>query len=54
MIQRALQDPLAEMMLAGEVADDAVLPVRAVEDGLRIGDRVAASGRPRPEDAVVH
>ncbi len=53
-IQRALQDPLAEMLLAGDIADDVTMPVRAVEGGLRIGDRVAATGRSRPEDAVVH
>jgi ATP-dependent Clp protease ATP-binding subunit ClpB len=53
-IQRALQNPLAEMILAGEVADDAVVPVRAGEDGLIIGERLAASNRTPPEDAVVH
>ncbi len=53
-IQRALQDPLAEMLLAGDVADGDLVPVTAGADGLIIGDRVAASNRPRPDDAVVH
>jgi ATP-dependent Clp protease ATP-binding subunit ClpB len=53
-IQRALQDPLAEMLLAGDVKDGAVVPVSAGPDGLIIGDRVAASNRAKPDDAVVH
>ncbi|MFP7675376.1 ATP-dependent chaperone ClpB [Marivita sp. S0852] len=53
-IQRALQDPLAEMLLAGDVADGDLVPVTAGAEGLIIGDRVAASNRPRPDDAVVH
>ncbi|SMX39319.1 ATP-dependent chaperone ClpB [Maliponia aquimaris] len=53
-IQRALQDPLAEMLLAGDVTDGDLVPVSAGTDGLIIGDRVAASNRPRPDDAVVH
>ncbi|MEM7642942.1 MAG: ATP-dependent chaperone ClpB [Pseudomonadota bacterium] len=53
-IQRALQNPLAEMILAGEVGDDSVIPVRASEDGLLIGERLATSDRTPPQDAVVH
>ena len=53
-IQRSLQDPLAEMLLAGDVKDGSVLPVSAGADGLIIGDRVAASNRRPPQDAVVH
>ena len=53
-IQRALQDPLAEMLLAGDVGDGDIVPVSAGSDGLIIGDRIAASNRPRPDDAVVH
>ncbi|SEQ76167.1 ATP-dependent chaperone ClpB [Thalassovita taeanensis] len=53
-IQRALQDPLAEMLLSGDVRDGDVLTVSAGADGLIIGDRVASSNRPRPDDAVVH
>ncbi|MGY9047813.1 ATPase AAA [Puniceibacterium antarcticum] len=53
-MQRALQDPLAEMLLAGDINDGDMVPVSAGPDGLIIGDRVAASNRPRPDDAVVH
>ena len=53
-IQRALQDRLAEMILAGEVRDGETVTVTAGADGLIVGDRVAASNRPRPGDAVVH
>ncbi|GFE49055.1 chaperone protein ClpB [Roseobacter cerasinus] len=53
-IQRALQDPLAEMLLAGDVKDGDSVTVTAGSEGLIIGDRVAASNRPKPDDAVVH
>ncbi len=53
-IQRALQNPLAEMLLAGEIGDDSFVPVTAGADGLVIGDRVATSERRPPEHAVVH
>ncbi|MDT0684417.1 ATP-dependent chaperone ClpB [Roseicyclus sp. F158] len=53
-IQRALQDELAEMILAGDVSDGETLTVGAGAEGLLIGDRVASSGRGKPEDAVVH
>ncbi len=53
-IQNALQNPLAEMLLAGDVKDGDVITVTAGPDGLRIGDRVSASNRPKPDDAVLH
>jgi ATP-dependent Clp protease ATP-binding subunit ClpB len=53
-IQRELQDPLAEMLLAGEILDGASLTVTAGPDGLVVGDRVSISRRTRPRDAVVH
>ncbi|MGQ0566556.1 MAG: ATP-dependent chaperone ClpB [Gemmobacter sp.] len=53
-IQRALQDPLAEMILSGDVLDGATVKVSAGADGLIIGDRVSASRRERPSQAVVH
>ncbi|MEM1375537.1 MAG: ATP-dependent chaperone ClpB [Pseudomonadota bacterium] len=53
-IQRALQDQLAEMILSGDVKDGATIPVSAGPDGLVVGDRLSASERPRPDDAVVH
>jgi len=53
-IQRALQDPLAEAMLAGEVSDGDSVPVTAGADGLLIGGRVTSSSRQPPESAVLH
>ena len=53
-IQSALQNPLAEMLLAGDIGDGQVIEVTAGAEGLLIGDRVSASNRPRPDDAVVH
>ncbi len=53
-IQRALQDPLAEALLAGDILDGSTVPVTAGPDGLIIGDRVGSSNRERPDDAVVH
>ncbi len=53
-IQRHLQDPLAEMILAGDVMDGAVVVISAGADGLIIGDRVSASRKSRPLHAVVH
>jgi ATP-dependent Clp protease ATP-binding subunit ClpB len=53
-IQRALQDPLAEMLLAGDVKDGETIAVSAGAEGLIIGDRVGTSTRPGPEDRVVH
>ncbi len=53
-IQRQLQDPLAEMLLAGDVLDGTTIKVTAGPEGLIIGDRVVASRRERPSEAVVH
>ena len=53
-IQRALQDPLAEMLLAGDVKDGETIKVSAGSDGLIIGERVSSTNRPKPDDAVVH
>jgi ATP-dependent Clp protease ATP-binding subunit ClpB len=53
-IQRALQDPLAEMILAGDVMDGSTIHVTVGPEGLIIGDRVASSRRDRPAAAVVH
>ena len=53
-IQRSLQDPLAEMLLAGDIKDGEAVPVTAGAEGLIIGNRVAATNRPKPSDAVVH
>jgi ATP-dependent Clp protease ATP-binding subunit ClpB len=53
-IQRALQDQLADMILSGDVMDGSNISVSAGSDGLIVGDRVAPSNRPKPDDAVVH
>ncbi|MEM1065868.1 MAG: AAA family ATPase, partial [Pseudomonadota bacterium] len=53
-IQRALEDELAEMLLAGDVGEGDTVSVSAGADGLIVGDRVAASNRQPPQDAVVH
>jgi ATP-dependent Clp protease ATP-binding subunit ClpB len=53
-IQRQLQDPLAEMLLSGDVLDGTTIPVTAGSEGLIIGDRVVPSRRERPPEAVVH
>jgi ATP-dependent Clp protease ATP-binding subunit ClpB len=53
-IQRSLQDPLAEMLLSGEVRDGGTVTVSAGPDGLIVGSRVSPTAKPRPEDAVLH
>ncbi|GFE64914.1 ATP-dependent chaperone ClpB [Litoreibacter roseus] len=53
-IQRALQDQLAEMILSGDIKDGDAIDVSAGADGLLVGDRVSSSNRTPPEDAVVH
>ena len=53
-IQKALQDPLAEALLAGDILDGATVPVSAGSDGLIIGDRVGSTNQQPPDDAVVH
>ena len=53
-IQRALQDQLAEMLLAGDIGDGQTVSVSAGTDGLIIGDRVSQSRRQPPDEAVIH
>ena len=53
-MQRHLQDPLAEMLLAGDVKDGDSVNVSAGAEGLIVGERVSRSARPRPEEAVLH
>jgi ATP-dependent Clp protease ATP-binding subunit ClpB len=53
-IQKALQDPLAEALLAGDVKDGDTVPVSAGSDGLLIGNRVGSTGRGKPDQATVH
>jgi ATP-dependent Clp protease ATP-binding subunit ClpB len=53
-IQRSLQDALAEMILGGDILDGATVKVTAGPQGLIIGDRVTARPTDKPEPAVVH
>ena len=53
-MQSALQNQLAEMLLAGEVVDGDIVPVTAGIEGLLVGGRVSGSTRLPPKDAVVH
>ncbi|MGB0901629.1 ATP-dependent chaperone ClpB [Halocynthiibacter sp.] len=53
-IQRALQDRLAEMILAGDVLDGTRIPITAGPEGLIVGDRLSESSQTPPDEAVVH
>ena len=53
-MQRHLQDPLAEMILSGDLLDGSTVTISAGPEGLLIGNRVSASRRVRPTEAVVH
>jgi ATP-dependent Clp protease ATP-binding subunit ClpB len=53
-IQRALQNSLAEMLLAGDIKDGDTVDVSVGAEGLIIGGRVASSNQHPPSDAVVH
>ena len=53
-IQKHLQDQLAEAILAGDVLDGATMPVSAGSDGLIVGERMSPSNRQPPDDAGVH
>ncbi|MGQ0610894.1 MAG: ATP-dependent chaperone ClpB [Paracoccaceae bacterium] len=53
-IQKHLQDPLASLLLAGEVLDGQSIAVTAGPGGLIIGGRPAVPPRRPPERPVVH
>ena len=53
-IQKALQDPLAEALLAGDILDGSTVPVTAGAEGLIIGERMGTARQEPPQDAVVH
>ena len=53
-IQNHLQNPLAEMILAGEVMDGSTVTVSAGPSGLIIGNRISASRRPSATKPAVH
>jgi ATP-dependent Clp protease ATP-binding subunit ClpB len=51
-IQKALEDPLAELLLSGQVADGETVPVTADDSGLAVGG--AAAGERHEAGATVH
>jgi len=53
-IQRHLQDPLAQMLLGGEVLDGATVQVTAGPDGLLIGGRLTGRHDAPRDQVVVH
>ncbi len=53
-IQNAIQNPIAEMLLSGDIDDNDSVQITVGPDGLIVGDRVGTSGVAPPEDVVVH
>ncbi|MFV0359933.1 AAA family ATPase, partial [Tropicimonas sp.] len=53
-IQKALQDELAGMILSGEIRDGDTVEVTAGAEGLIVGDHIGSTSRHPPEGAVVH
>ncbi len=53
-LQRSLQDKLAEAILAGDIHDGDRVAVTVGPEGLIVGDRVSQSQRKPPDHAVVH
>ncbi|WP_286789530.1 hypothetical protein, partial [Thioclava sp. UBA3469] len=51
-IQRSLQDPLAEAILGGEIMDGATVEVTAGPNGLIVGGHSAPLGGTKPADGV--
>ena len=53
-IQNAIQNPIAEMLLSGDIDDNDTVYITAGSDGLIVGDRIGTSGVSPPDDVVVH
>jgi ATP-dependent Clp protease ATP-binding subunit ClpB len=53
-IQKTLQNQLAEMLLANEVVDGDSVPIMVGPDGLIIGDRLSSSSRVHQKKPMVH
>ena len=53
-IQNAIQNPIAEMLLSGDIDDNDSVQITVGPEGLIVGDRVGTSGVSPPEDVVVH
>jgi ATP-dependent Clp protease ATP-binding subunit ClpB len=50
-IQRSVQDPLAEMILAGDVRDGATVKISAGKNGLTFNGKTVDDGQPELDDA---
>ena len=53
-LQRHVQDALAELLLSGQIAEDQQLPISAKEGGLVIAGQVGKPMAVTPQDAVLH
>lgn len=53
-LQRHVQDALAELLLSGQIAEDQQVPISAKEGGLVIAGKVAKPMAVTPQDAVLH
>ena len=53
-LQRHVQDALAELLLSGQIAEDQQVPISAQEGGLVIAGQVAKPMAVTPQDAVLH
>ena len=53
-IQNAIQNPIAEMLLSGDIDDNDTVYIAAGSDGLIVGDRIGTSAVSPPDDVVVH
>jgi ATP-dependent Clp protease ATP-binding subunit ClpB len=53
-LQRHVQDALAELLLSGRIAEDQQVPISAKEGGLVIAGQVAKPMAVTPQDAVLH
>ncbi len=53
-LQRHVQDALAELLLSGQIVEDQQVPITAQEGGLVIAGQVAKPMAVTPQDAVLH
>ena len=53
-LQRHVQDALAELLLSGEIAEDQLVPISAEDAGLVIAGQLAKPMAVTPQDAVLH
>ena len=53
-LQRHVQDALAELLLSGEISEDQQVPISAEDAGLVIAGQLAKPMVVTPQDAVLH